>query len=814
MRVDKALTYSISKLYRAVYQQYVIDQEDLTTGANPSREFMNIIGNPRWPNTQAHKTIVSWNSQLLDDLNAVNSRLERMFRREYQTTVLRHLHSYILDWPRLYATLLERATSRQISTSLKTALKWTDPKLSRFPPQVIQQVDTIVRMADTTTVRQLLELDPVLPTYSDDQRFTVVKSPPLQMETDFPDIPDNDQIPKLTTDKSSEPLFTDRERFSNSILSNDDFDFNDNSITEIPNTPPGPHATKKQQHSVISLFPKFDSDEYDSEPDHDSATNIHTQVREPHPTTTPPTYPAPTTATKSTNVDMSNSTNATTTHSSSGFDTTNFDASNHDSMKVHVSFASPIETTAKSGKELQPVNNTSTPMKKQHLPTTSTSTDPPPIITVRGGKDPLSNMYLSNIKVKGRNFKSVEHWYQAEKASYLGFPLLARDILLTDSAYAAKRLANREFYSPFFKRSSTENPDLANKLKVWLNTVRFNKMNEILHIKFDQVADFRTNLKQTGAAYIAHNVQDTIWGIGSDNIQDFKLNSKNIFGRCLMELRSLKFDVPIPDIPDLPCTTEPKTNPIDTGPHPSSRKRPLNFELPAPKRPVSSTHKDDNNLSHLTQKDTLSSASNLKPNHKHSTSNVNIENSQPPISKKIPIQIDIHNRAHNEKKDDWTPPLAEFEILVIGDSNTKRMTSIPKQWENRLAIHSYPGAHIRHATIMLRKSQVFPHTQHVILAMGINDRDANFHSTIKKYISALCSIIPKKFPNAKLHFPLLPQNLDVLQHQQITAMYKFLTSKQVNLLKYPSNLTFLDNIHLDEGSAIATIEYWLQQLSP
>ena len=814
MRVDKALTYSISKLYRAVYQQYVIDQEDLTTGANPSREFMNIIGNPRWPNTQAHKTIVSWNSQLLDDLNAVNSRLERMFRREYQTTVLRHLHSYILDWPRLYANVLERATSRQISTSLKKALRWADPKLSRIPSQVIKQVDTIVRMADTTTVRQLLEMDPVLPTYSDNEQFTVVKSPPLQTKTDspdihdndpdFPNIPDNDQVPKLTTDKPSEPLFTDRGRFSSSILSNDDFDLSDESITEIPNTPPGPHATQKQQLPVISLYPKFDSDEYDSEPDHASETNTCTQFREPHPTITSPTDPAPTTATKSTNVDMSNSTN----------DTTIGDASNHDSMKVHVSFASPIITSEKSGNRPQLVNNTSTPTKKQHLPTTSTMKDQVPIITVRGGKDPLSNMYLSNIKVKGRNFKSVEHWYQAEKAIFLGFPLLARDILLTDSAYAAKRLANKEFYSPFFKRSSTENSDLANKLKRWLNTVRFNKMNEILHIKFDQIEDFRKNLKQTGPAYIAHNVPDLVWGIGSDNIQDFKPNSRNIFGRCLMELRLRKFDVPIPDIPDIPLNTEPKANPMKKVPHHLSRKRPLDFELPAPKRPVPCTHSKDNNLSHLTQKDTLSSAANLKLDHEQSTSNFDIETSQPPTRNNIPIQVDIHNRAHNEKKDDWTPPLAEFEILVIGDSNTKRMTSIPEQWENRLAIHSYPGAHIRHATIMLRKAQVFPHTQHVILAMGINDRDANFHSTIRKYISALCSIVPKKFPNAKLHFPLLPQTLDEEQDQQVSAMYKYLTSRQVNLLKNPSNLTFLDNIHLDERSAIATIEHWLQQLSP
>ena len=103
---------------------------------------------------------------------------------------------------------------------------------------------------------------------------------------------------------------------------------------------------------------------------------------------------------------MSNFTNETTLHSSN-VDTNNPDESKNETMQVQVSFASPVVTNIIPNKK-PPLKDTSTPLQENQT-TLPVAQDKISIVTVRGAKDQLSNMYLNTIKVKGTRYKSVEH---------------------------------------------------------------------------------------------------------------------------------------------------------------------------------------------------------------------------------------------------------------------------------------------------------------------------------------------------------------------------------------------------------------------
>ena len=170
------------------------------------------------------------------------------------------------------------------------ALKWTDPKRTKFPKHVIQQINTIVKMVDTTTVRQILEMDPVLPSYPDEPRITDLDNLPKLTKDDDLNAPNNNQYPRLTTDQLPEPLFTDREQFTPSILSDKDFNTHeghDEDTTEIPDSPPAPQASQNQQQ-LIPLNPNFEPEELDESIDYISETDEFVKPKDLHPLETSP----------------------------------------------------------------------------------------------------------------------------------------------------------------------------------------------------------------------------------------------------------------------------------------------------------------------------------------------------------------------------------------------------------------------------------------------------------------------------------------------------------------------------------------------
>ena len=180
------------------------------------------------------------------------------------------------------------------------------------------------------------------------------------------------------------------------------------------------------------------------------------------------------------------------------------------------------------------------------------------------------------------------------------------------------------------------------------------------------------------------------------------------------------------------------------------------------------------------------------------------------LSNMVPLGVHIHERLYGQSKDEWQPPKVEFELIVLGDGSIKGMNKINPIYLNRLSIHSYPDAHIRHISMLLRKGSVFESTRHVILAVGVRDKSPSFLSTIMRHASSLISNARSKFPNAQLYFPKIAQKLSPYQTEQFNLLYEFLTTKGVMILTNPDSVNFIsDQIHYTDYSAAMILQHWL-----
>ncbi len=125
----------------------------------------------------------------------------------------------------------------------------------------------------------------------------------------------------------------------------------------------------------------------------------------------------------------------------------------------------------------------------------------------------LSNFYPSTIHLEGRDWPTVEHYYQACKTFD---PVYAEKVRTAASADEAKRLGN----------------DPACALRPGWDEYKVEVMRRALSAKFGRGTELRAMLLATGNAILAENSRkDYYWGIGADG------SGKNMLGKLLMELR-------------------------------------------------------------------------------------------------------------------------------------------------------------------------------------------------------------------------------------------------------------------------------------
>ena len=126
----------------------------------------------------------------------------------------------------------------------------------------------------------------------------------------------------------------------------------------------------------------------------------------------------------------------------------------------------------------------------------------------------FTNFFMRKITLKGKEWPSTEHYFQAQK--FVGTPAEEKVRLLKKP---------REAYDFAHIRTDEVRQD-------W-KKVRDDIMREAVRAKFTQHADLAQILLETGdALLVEHTGNDDYWGDGGDG------RGKNKLGKILMEIRS------------------------------------------------------------------------------------------------------------------------------------------------------------------------------------------------------------------------------------------------------------------------------------
>ncbi len=139
----------------------------------------------------------------------------------------------------------------------------------------------------------------------------------------------------------------------------------------------------------------------------------------------------------------------------------------------------------------------------------------------------LSNWYLSDFKINGINYLSMEQYMMYQKAVLFGDSDTAKEILRTKDVAKVKQLGR----------------SVKNYNDIYWNGMRQVIVYQGLLEKFGQNKELKENLIGTNDSILAEcAVNDKIWGIGISMKDDRRFNmyewqGKNLLGFTLMAVR-------------------------------------------------------------------------------------------------------------------------------------------------------------------------------------------------------------------------------------------------------------------------------------
>jgi hypothetical protein len=129
-----------------------------------------------------------------------------------------------------------------------------------------------------------------------------------------------------------------------------------------------------------------------------------------------------------------------------------------------------------------------------------------------------------------------------------------------------------------------------------------------------------------------------------------------------------------------------------------------------------------------------------------------------------PLELFTHH-AHKGNKDlNWGLQPTR-KILVMGDSNMSRLPLIMDEW---VQVDCFPGANIARAVHLLKgNTPTSGIVERVILSFGTNDRNRGNTSLLEGSLRRLVLAAKAKFPNARVHIPVINASRDLDTTQKI-----------------------------------------------
>ncbi|KAK2863711.1 hypothetical protein Q7C36_002865 [Tachysurus vachellii] len=167
----------------------------------------------------------------------------------------------------------------------------------------------------------------------------------------------------------------------------------------------------------------------------------------------------------------------------------------------------------------------------------------------------------------------------------------------------------------------------------------------------------------------------------------------------------------------------------------------------------------------------------------------------------------------NRKATDWSITIHK-PIVFIGDSNLSR---IPRVGNTNIQVDSFPGANFLHMSKLLEKLPVHPHTQKIVISIGLNNRQQQPHKTAIRQLQGLWRMAKKAFPNATVYTPIIQFSdlLPIQEQRNLEAINKYIESHG-NPLCELNKLLFKverDCIHWTGITAQRMFDCWVDQLN-
>ena len=240
---------------------------------------------------------------------------------------------------------------------------------------------------------------------------------------------------------------------------------------------------------------------------------------------------------------------------------------------------------------------------------------------------------------------------------------------------------------------------------------------------------------------------------------------------------------------------------------------------------TSSVHTSSPNASIIVDEDALL----LSPNPTHPTTthpnSISDTTPSPPPSTPHSLPSEAHQAPyffsfHPKQKGHWTLPITITPVVIIGDSNVRRITHSPLP-SGTISFVSYSGGRFPNILNALKNSSDFlpnPHPKVIILSLGINHHDNKLES-ITKPADKLISKIQSLFPNTRLFLPLLNFSNDLPSSSRTTLLSfnTYLLSKwpQMVLPSLPSHqFQTVDSIHWNPQTANSILIKWMDNIHP
>ena len=148
----------------------------------------------------------------------------------------------------------------------------------------------------------------------------------------------------------------------------------------------------------------------------------------------------------------------------------------------------------------------------------------------RGDNNPLSNFYRCTLTHEDKEFKSSEHFYQHEFATFMKRHDIANAIINAPTPKEAKQIA-----------SQLKTDEFTDQLARWAK-IKVCVMNFILRIKWNCCTKFRQALQSTEGMVVAEATSCTFWGVGvapnlAQHTKSTKFLGQNHMGKLQMALR-------------------------------------------------------------------------------------------------------------------------------------------------------------------------------------------------------------------------------------------------------------------------------------